>query len=169
MLFRRKRLTRDARKEATSFIPLSRIKAMAVVLDCNGKGLEECRETTRQVCKANKIELTILYVDFDGINITAPEDTIYKRDLNLYGYPSIEKSGTFLGKWFDCFICLSESDRFCIEYLAKAADATFKLGIRAIPDDAYDVIVAPPANNLPGSTSQKDLFLAMTGIMKKIR
>lgn len=168
-LSRKIRLKKDARAGTTGLIPLSQIRAMAAVLDAAGNGLEESREAIMRFCRANKIELTVLYVDFGNAGTTCSDDTILSRDLNWYGCPSKEKAGTFLGKRFDCFICLSDSGRFCIEYLAKAADARFKLGIRAVSDDPYDVIVTPPTGSIEGGTSQKDLFLTMKGIIEKIR
>lgn len=169
MCFRKIRLKKDARTIPTGLVPLSRIRSMAVVLDAAGNGLEESRDAIRKFCKANKIELTILYVDFTGKGNTSSDDTVYKNDLNWYGCPSACKTGTFLGKYYDCFICLSDSGKFCIEYLAKAADASFKLGVKAVRNNPYDVVVTPPGNSLPGTVSQKDLFLTMKSIIERIR
>lgn len=169
MFFRRRRLKKEARKEATAFLPLSAIKAMAVVLDCADNELDGCLEAIRKFCKVNQIELTVLYVDFEEKGNTERENTIYRRDLNLFGYPSTRKAGTFLGKWFDCFICLSDSSRFCMEYLSKAVDARFKIGVKPVYDDPYDIIVVPSENGTQGKSSQKDFFLTVKDIIEKIR
>lgn len=170
-LVRKWRLRKDASKTETRFVPLDRIRSLAVVMDVSGHDFEKCRTEILRFCKSNKIELTLVYLDFNGRMVTDSDVTVFRKDLNIIGKPSRNKVGTLLGKEFDCFICLSDSERFCVEYISKAIDAKQKIGIRELPQSPYELTVAPSSENREPQhqTSQKELFLAIIDILDKIR
>lgn len=147
--FQRKLLAGDASRTPVRFLPLSRIRSMAVIMDTDGTDARECRNDILKFCRQNKIETTFLYLAIDrkaAETDFCPDCTVYSGDVNIFGVPSGEKAGIMLGKTFELMICLSGHENFCVRYLSSAVDAEFKIGSATALEDIYQIVITHEAD-----------------------
>ncbi|MCD8312792.1 MAG: hypothetical protein LUC24_01360 [Bacteroidales bacterium] len=146
--FRKRRLRKDASPVGTEFVPLRFVRSMAVVLDAAASKADVCAEDIAQFCRECGIRLHLLYIDQRKANakyqmVTDPLKTILRKDLNWFGRPNLHKSAEVLSEPTDLYLCLCDSDIYCVRYLSSSVRARFKVGVKEYEGDPYNFVVSP--------------------------
>lgn len=171
--FRRKRLKKDSFKDRTGFVALKDIHTVAAVMDAGIPEFEKCRKNLEKFCRDHNISLTLLYVDMrkfkkDVQMVTELQETVIRKDLNWTGRPDASKTSAVLSKTYDLYICLVDSDSYCIEYISKCARARFKIGWKAFKGDPYDFVVSSSSDGSTRPDTVNDIFGTIKEFLTKI-
>lgn len=184
--FRKRRLNRDASQVGTGIMPLDAIKSVTVLIDSGEPDFEECSDAVRAFFRKNGLNPALAYADFRKFNrsirpSTDNTETIFRRSLNWFGKPSAKKTPAALSSPCDLFICLSGSDRFCIEYVSAAIPAKFKIGRTEFAGEPYDMVFSVPRGEADAVDGRKDdgaaekqagqteIFSIIAGFLEKIK
>lgn len=145
-IFRRQALKRHSCQEDTQLIPLDKINTATVIIDATDSLYSECHENISSFMKAHNIKCNIYYIDLrkmgkDEVLTTSIEKTILLDDFNWYDKlisDKIYKLTDSINRT-DLLICLIPDDSFKLEYLVKISTARFKIGVKALPGNPYDI------------------------------
>ncbi len=177
-IFRRRRLRKDASGIHTRFLPLGDIRSMAVVVDGAGLRVDECVEMIEKFCKSRGMSLRLMYVDLRKFNskfqpMTDVDKTILRKNLNWFGRPNLHKVSQITTEPADLYLCLYDSDIYCIRYISCAVKAKFKVGLRDFPDDPYNFVVSPPQDlaedGVPAPTDVESVFVKIMDLIGSVR
>ncbi|MCM1502437.1 MAG: hypothetical protein NC115_07205 [Bacteroidales bacterium] len=167
-IFRKRCLEKETSSLPTGFMPAGSIKYMAVLIDADEPGFEKCRESIVEYCRANGIDLNLMYVDMRrSSRKDSPTDkdaTFLRSDVNWFGKPSAKKAALVRNYPCDLYICLSRNDGFCIEYISWVAEARFKIGRDRFRKDPFNIIIGENGQE----SSQDDVFKAIIDLLSKI-
>ena len=174
--FRKRRLRRDASTLGTGLIPLRDITNITVLMDAGAEDFTECREAITAYCAGCGIEVNFTYSDFRKFNGGDKpggenRDTVFRSCLNWYGKPYARKTPAVLILPCDLFICLTGSDRYCIEYISVSVKSRFKIGRIPFSSCPYDIVVSSPSRERDGAGSgaeQLETFKTITAFLEKI-
>ncbi len=178
-LFRRRRLRKDASAVETGFLPLGSVRSAVVVVDGAGLRVDGCVEMVERFCRAHKISLKLMYLDLRKFNskfqpMTELDRTFLRRDMNWFGRPDLRKAALLTAEPVDLYICLYDSDLYCVRYISSCVKARFKVGLRAYPGDPYNFVVSPAETAVsgdkePAPTDLEALFGKIAELLGKIR
>lgn len=161
----------------TRFLPVEDIHTVTALIDGSAEGVEACTKDLEEFCESHGMKLSYMYVDLRKFNKkvqpnTPLEKTITRKDLNWYGRPSKAKMAGFTPKRVDLFICLSESNAYCVKYISETIKAKFKIGQMAFEYDPYNFVVGSgltPAGNAPAVTNIETIFLKMKDLLCQVQ
>lgn len=169
--FRKKMLERSRSDVPTGLLPLEQIQTAVAIVNMEEPAANLCKEELLSFFKKHDIQGEIFYLDFrkeakDELQITSPQTTFRKKDLNWAGRPCPEKANYMRSHHPDLFISLVGKNNFPLQFLATCSQARFKIGRMQLPDQTFDLIVthSPQQEILPAQA-----FVKMTEILKKIK
>ncbi len=170
-LLRRRSIRRALSADATSLMPLAKVKTAVAFIDVEDTSFNECKNALMAFYREKGIKGEIFFFDFRRLTegerlITSITNTILKKDLNWIGKPSKEKVSLMLEGEPDMFISLLPNSDFPINYMAAASRARFKVGRVELPGKILDLVVQDPAGQL---IPEADAFREMTRILERIQ
>lgn len=139
-------------------------------MDAGNQEFGKCRKNVMDFCKSNGINLHLQYIDLrkmkkDMQYNTELSETIVPNDLNWFGRPDPERISIIADNSYDLYICLSDSDSFCVEYISKCVKSKFKIGITPFENSPFDMTVSSP----DGSNGQMaEIFNVIKNLIGKI-
>ena len=175
--FRRRRLKRDASDVPTCILPLRKVGYANVVIDAQERDFDRLKEDILAWGRANGVKISIFFIDLRKLSkgellLTSIQTTIIRKELSWYGAPPLEKARLLMDDSADLFISMIDSSDFLVDYLCKCSHARFKVGRKAYPGHAFDMIVT---NNASGNlrnelrTDSREVFALMTDYLNKIQ
>ncbi len=173
---RKRRLRKDASDVATEFLPLSKIRSAFILVEGSAEGVDPCSEAISKMCAEKGIDLNLMYIDLRKFNkkvrpATDLSKTITRRKLNWYGRPKPKKIGDAATKPVDLYISMTDSDSYCVKYLASSVRARFKIGQKAYNGDPYNFVVgtAPVAEGeMAPVMNAEAIFLKIKDLLNTI-
>ena len=151
--------------------PVSSVRSAAVLVDVHNGDFRKAESIIRDYFGKKQIHLDIIYIDYTRYRkgeqtATAPEWTIYKKDLNWFGKPLKTKSSSLLSSQKDIFISLSQSNDFTVMLASTAFPAKFKIGCSSFNSDPFNIVVSPSQET---GADTADLFRNIAAILESIR
>ncbi|MCR5003669.1 MAG: hypothetical protein K5984_04795 [Bacteroidales bacterium] len=167
---RNRSLKKDASREATGFVPLSKVKSAVAFIDVEDTSFDACKLYLQAFYRDHNIKGDIFFLDFRKITkeerlITSITTTVLRKDLNWYGKPSDEKVRLLLGSEPDLFISLIKENSYPLEYMANRSQAKFKIGRQQIFGKVFDLVVNDPAEK---TLNEAEAFLAIRKLLEKV-
>jgi len=144
--FRGRALRKFAAAEPTALLPLTDIRTVAVVLDVEDPGFNECKDDMLAFFKPYGIKVDVFFFDFrklekDELLLTSIQNTLLRNDLNWYGMP---KPGTVImgDRSYDLLISMCGKEDFTSHFTAAMMKARFKIGTKELPGNIFDMVVS---------------------------
>lgn len=153
-IFRKRYLRKAASNTATGLIPLSDIHSVALILDAEDNGSDECKDKAVAYFRSRGIRTSIFFFDFskkseDERQTTSLNNTILRKDLNWWGRPSEEKISMLMQDNADMLISLVDNDDFPVDCMAKCSVSRFKIGRRQLRGRTFDLVIEDSAEHCP--------------------
>lgn len=161
-ILQRKALRKVVHPHNGVYIPLDSARRIGFLANAENTGSAQAVRTVMLEMHKRKIDFRGIYFDFrknpetEEFPDRIPSLSILHRDsVNWYGLPYENAVSEFLISPFDILIDLTQGKRiFAADYLLAKADASFRVGISACPENIYDMTVSSPDGQQSGSPDQ---------------